>query len=94
VGFCIGLFWPEWGALSGAPSNGRIANRELCDPEHQMLSRRARIPHAFKIKRHAGSVMGHERFTELIGDIGFDCAIAKWLGKTKNRIASLDSITG
>jgi hypothetical protein len=38
--------------------------------------------------------MGHERFTELIGDIGFDCAIASWLGNTKNRIASLDSITG
>jgi hypothetical protein len=68
--------WPEWGALSGAPSNGRIAHRKLCDPEHQMLSRRTRIPHAFKIKKHAGSVMGQERFTELIGDIGFDCAIA------------------
>jgi len=25
---------------------------------------------------HAGSVMGHERFTELIGDISFDGAIA------------------
>jgi hypothetical protein len=28
------------------------------------------------VSRHAGSVMRHERFTELIGDIGFDCAIA------------------
>jgi len=42
--------------------------------------------------RHAGSVMGHERFTELIGDSGFDCAIAKWLGETKNRIASLVNV--
>ena len=64
------------GALSEAPSNGRIGNRELCYPEHEMLSRRMHIPHAFKIKKHTGSVMGQERFTELIGDISFDDAIA------------------
>jgi hypothetical protein len=61
--------------LIRASSSGKFGNSPRSIPESAMALWKD-AANQWHVSRHAGSVMRHERFTELIGDIGFDCAIA------------------
>jgi hypothetical protein len=44
--------------------------------------------------RDGTSVMGHKRFTEIVGHVGFNRAVAGWPGEAENCIAGISQLVG